>query len=91
MEKFNLEKALNGQAFYLQNGYRGVIKYSVEDRVTATGSTPNYLYIGYVLSPEGFIHHSHTAWDKNGMSKYLANHNATTMVEENTDKQEENQ
>ena len=89
MSKFDLEKALNGQAFYLQNGYRGVIKYGVEDHITATGSVPNYPYVGYVLDDKGFINSTVATWDKYGNSNILYEYNATAMVEENTHKQEE--
>lgn len=64
--KFYLEKARNGQAFYLQNGYRGVIKYGVEDRITATGYAPAYPYVGYILDDKGFIHSTVAIWDKYG-------------------------
>lgn len=89
ISKFNLEKALNGQAFYLKNGYRGVIKYGVENRVTATGYTPDYPYVGYIVDDKGFISSTVATWDKYGNSNILNEYNATTMVEENTYKQEE--
>lgn len=89
MCKFNLEKALNGKAFYLQNGYRGVIKYGVEDRVTDTGYAPDYPYVGYILDSKGFIYKTLASWDKDGKSNILADYSATTMVEDNTHKQEE--
>ena len=89
MEKFNLEKALNGQAFYLQNGYRGVIKYGVEDRITDTGYSPDYPYVGYILDDKGFIYKTAHCWDKDGKSNIVEGYHATTMVEENTYKQEE--
>lgn len=89
MEKFNLEKALNGQAFYLQNGYRGVIKYGVENNITSSGHTPPYPYIGYILDDKGFIYKTAHCWDKDGKSNIVEGYHATTMVEENTYKQEE--
>lgn len=89
MSNFNLEKALNGQAFYLKNGYRGVIKYSVENNITSSGHTLNYPYIGYILNDKGFIYRSAMRWNKDGKSNISPDYCATTMVEENTDKQEE--
>ena len=54
MSNFNLEKALNGKAFYLQNGYRGIIKYSVANHV-ATGYALEFSYVGYILDDKGFL------------------------------------
>jgi hypothetical protein len=88
MSNFNLEKALNGQAFYLKNGYRGVIKYSVENNITSSGHTPNYPYIGYILNDKGFIYKSAMCWNKDGKSNISPDYCATTMIEENTNKQE---
>lgn len=89
MKPFNLEEAINHQAFYLKNGYRGVIKYCVDDNVTASGSTPPYPYIGYILDNKGFIHKTQAAWNKHGESSMTFNFNATTMVEPTAQKQKE--
>lgn len=88
MSNFNLEKALNGQAFYLKNGYRGVIKYGVENHITSSGHTPNYPYIGYILDDKGFIYKTAMCWNKDGKSNISPDYCATTMIEENTNKQE---
>lgn len=89
MCKFNLEKALNGKAFYLQNGYRGVIKYGVEDHIMSSGYVPDYPYVGYILDDKGFIYKTLASWDKYGNSNILNDYTATNMVEENTYEQEE--
>ena len=86
---FNLEQAINGKAFYLQNGYRGVIRYGVEDRLMASNTTPDYPYIGYILDDKGFVYKTLASWDENGKSNISTDYNATTMVEENAYKQEE--
>lgn len=90
MKPFNLEKAINGKAFYLHNGYRGVIKYSVDDFVSSTGNTPLYPYVGYILDDKGFIYKSLAAWDENGKSNMAFSYNATTMVDD-TPQQDEGQ
>ena len=82
MKEFNLEKAINGEEFYLHDGYRGVIKYSVDDLVSSSGDTPLYPYVGYVLDDKGFIYKSLAAWDKNGKSNMAYSYNATTMVDD---------
>lgn len=82
MKEFNLEEAINGKAFYLHDGYRGVIKYCVDDFITSSGNTPLYPYIGYVLDDKGFIYRSLAAWDKNGKSNMAYSYNATTMVDD---------
>ena len=82
MKEFNLEEAINGKAFYLHDGYRGVIKYCVDDFITSSGDTPLYPYIGYVLDDKGFIYKSLAAWDKNGKSNMAYSYNATTMVDD---------
>lgn len=88
MSNFNLEKALNGQAFYLKNGYRGVIKYGVEDHITSSGRTPTYPYIGYILDDKGFIYKTAMCWNKDGKSNISPDYCATTMVEETSITQE---
>lgn len=42
MSSFNLEKALNGEPFYMKNGYLGIIKYSLADRISTSGKPPLY-------------------------------------------------
>ena len=86
---FDLEKAINGQAFYLQNGYRGVIKYGVEDRLMASNTTPDYPYIGYILDDKGFVYKTLSSWDENGKSNISTDYHATHMVEKIVYKQEE--
>lgn len=88
MKPFNLEEAINGKAFYLENGYRGIIKYCVDDYITQFEQPPNYPYVGYVLDNKGFLFTAHTAWNDNGGSNEYPSFNATTMVE-NTAQTEE--
>lgn len=82
MKPFNLEEAINGKAFYLENGYRGVIKYCVDDFITQYEQPPNYPYIGYVLDDKGFLFVGHTAWNEYGKSNEYQSFNATTMVDD---------
>lgn len=82
MRKFNLEEAINGKAFYLENGYRGVIKYCVDDFITQFEQPPNYPYVGYVLDDKGFLSVGHTAWNEYGKSNEYQSFNATTMVDD---------
>lgn len=89
MKPFDLEQAINGKAFYLQNGYRGVIRYGVEDRLMASNTTPDYPYIGYILDDKGFVYKTLASWDENGKSNISTDYHATTMVEENTEEEEE--
>lgn len=84
MKPFNLEEAINGKAFYLENGYRGVIKYCVDDFITQFEQPPSYPYIGYVLDDKGFLFTAHTAWNENGKSNEYPSFNATTMVDDTT-------
>lgn len=88
MKPFNLEEAINGKAFYLENGYRGIIKYCVDDYITQFEQPPNYPYVGYILDNKGFLFTAHTAWNENGGSNEYPSFNATTMVE-NTAQTEE--
>ena len=80
-EKFNLEEAINGRAFYLKNGYRGVIKYCVDDILVAEGKTPRYAYVGYVLDKQGFLDRTSVAWDENGITNEPKSYDAVNMVE----------
>lgn len=80
-EKFNLEEAINGRAFYLKNGYRGVIKYCVDDILMAEGKTPRYAYVGYVLDKQGFLDRTRVAWDENGITNEPKSYDAVSMVE----------
>lgn len=82
MKPFNLEEAINGKAFYLENGYRGVIKYCVDDFITHFEQPPHYPYVGYVLDNKGFLFTAHTAWNENGKSNEYPSFNATTMVDD---------
>lgn len=82
MKPFNLEEAINGKAFYLENGYRGVIKYCVDDFITQYEQPPSYPYIGYVLDDKGFLFVGHTAWNEYGKSNEYQSFNATTMVDD---------
>lgn len=82
MKPFNLEEAINGKAFYLENGYRGVIKYCVDDFITYFEQPPHYPYVGYVLDDKGFLFTAHTAWNENGKSNEYPSFNATTMVDD---------
>lgn len=82
MKEFNLEEAINGKAFYLKNGYRGVIKYCVDDILTSEDKTPRFAYIGYVLDNRGFLNLSKAAWDKNGITNEPRSYDAVGMVED---------
>lgn len=82
MKPFNLEEAINGKAFYLENGYRGVIKYCVYNFITQYEQPPSYPYIGYVLDDKGFLFVGHTAWNEYGKSNEYQSFNATTMVDD---------
>ena len=62
MKPFNLEEALSGKVFVLRNGYRGVIKYAVDDMVKADNSPPRCGYVGYILTDEGFLHTPASEW-----------------------------
>lgn len=80
-EKFNLEEAINGRAFYLRNGYRGVIKYCVDDILTDEEKTPRFAYVGYVLDKQGFLDRTRVAWDKDGITNEPKSYDAVGMVE----------
>lgn len=86
---FDLEQVINGKAFYLQNSYRGVIRYGVEDLLMASNTTPDYPYIGYILDDKGFVYKTLSSWDENGKSNISPDYHATNMVEETTFTQEE--
>lgn len=80
-EKFNLEEAINGRAFYLRNGYRGVIKYSVDDILTPEQTTHRFAYVGYILNKQGFLYLHRASWDKDGFASGLSQYDAVGMVE----------
>lgn len=80
-EQFNLEQAINGRAFYLRNGYRGVIKYCVDDILTTEEKTPRFAYVGYVLDEQGFLHRTSVSWDKDGITNEPKSYDAVGMVE----------
>ena len=82
MKEFNLEEAINGKAFYLKNGYRGVIKYCVDDILTSEDRTPRFAYIGYVLDNRGFLNLSKAAWDENVITNEPRSYDAVGMVED---------
>lgn len=82
MKPFNLEEALNGKAFVLRNGYRGVIKYAVDDMVKADNSTPRCGYVGYILTNEGFLHTPASEWDDKGRNGVFKSLDAIGMYEE---------
>ena len=82
MKEFNLEEAINGKAFYLKNGYRGVIKYCVDDILISEDITPRFAYIGYVLDNRGFLNLSKAAWDENGITNEPRSYDAVGMVED---------
>lgn len=89
MKPFNLVEAINGKAFYLENGYRGVIKYCVDDYITQFEQPPNYPYVGYVLDNKGFLFTAHTAWNEYGGSNEYPSFNATTMVDDTLPQEKE--
>lgn len=80
-DKFNLEQAINGRAFYLRNGYRGVIKYCVDDILTPDNTTPRFAYVGYILDKQGYLYLHRAAWDKDGFASGLSQYDAVGMVE----------
>lgn len=82
MKPFNLEEAINGKAFYLRNGYRGIIKYCVADRLTKDNVTLRFAYVGYILDKNGFLYLSNATWDKDGFSSGLSQYDAVEMREE---------
>lgn len=79
---FNLEEAINGKAFYLRNGYIGVIKYCVDDKLTKDKVTLRFAYIGYILDKNGFLYLPNANWDKDGFSSGLSQYDAVEMIEE---------
>lgn len=89
MKPFNLEEALSGKAFVLQNGYRGVIKYAVDDMVKADNSLPRCGYVGYILTDEGFLHTPASEWDAKGRNSVFKSLDALGMYEEPPKAQEE--
>lgn len=89
MKQFNLEEALNGKAFVLRNGYRGIIKYAVDDIIMADNSTPRCAYVGYILTKEGFLHTAAAQWSAKGINSAFASLNAIGMYEEPPKSQEE--
>lgn len=89
MKPFNLVEAINGKAFYLENGYRGVIKYCVDDYITQFEQPPNYPYVGYILDNKGFLFTAHTAWNEHGGSNEYPSFNATTMVDDTLPQEKE--
>lgn len=82
MKEFNLEEAINGKAFYLKNGYRGLIKYCVDDILTSEEKTPRFAYVGYVLDKQGFLDRTRVAWDENGITNEPRSYDAVGMVED---------
>lgn len=89
MKPFNLEEALNGKAFVLRNGYRGVIKYAVDDMVKADNSTPRCGYVGYILTNEGFLHTPASEWDDKGRNGVFKSLDAIGMWQEPAKPQDE--
>lgn len=82
MKEFNLEEAINGKAFVLKNGYRGVIKYSVDNNIMNGGSVYGYPYIGYILTESGHLYISSTGWDLDGKNRAAEALDAVGMWEE---------
>lgn len=81
MSNFNLEKALNGEPFYMKNGYLGVIKYSLADRISTSGKPPLYPYIGYIMTDKGFIYSALACWNAEGKSNITTDYFAIHMAE----------
>lgn len=69
MKEFNLEEAINGKAFVLRNGYRGKIKYSVDNNIMNNGSVHKFPYIGYVLTKSGHLYIPATGWSLDGENR----------------------
>lgn len=69
MKEFNLEEAINGKAFVLRNGYRGEIKYSVDNNIMNNGSVHKFPYIGYVLTKSGHLYIPATGWSLDGENR----------------------
>lgn len=82
MKEFNLEEAINGKAFVLKNGYRGVIKYSVDNNVMINGSVHQFPYIGYVLTKSGHLYIPATGWNLDGENRSAQELDAVGMWEE---------
>lgn len=89
MKPFNLEEALNGKVFVLRNGYRGIIKYAVDDIVMSDNSTPRCGYVGYILTNEGFLHVASSEWNAKGKNTVFTSLDAIGMYEEPPKSQEE--
>lgn len=81
MKPFDLEEALNGKVFVLRNGYRGIIKYVVDDIVMSDNSTPRCGYVGYILTNEGFLHVASSEWNAKGKNSAFTSLDAIGMYE----------
>lgn len=82
MKEFNLEEAINGKAFVLKNGYRGVIEYSVDNNIMNNGSVHKFPYIGYVLTKSGHLYIPATGWSSDGENREVQELDAVGMLEE---------
>lgn len=82
MKKFDLEEAINGKAFVLKNGYRGVIKYSVDNNIMNNGSVHKFSYIGYILTKSGHLYIPATGWSLDGENRTDQELDAVGMWEE---------
>lgn len=89
LKPFNLEEALKGKVFVLRNGYRGIIKYAVDDIVMSDNSTPRCGYVGYILTNEGFLHVASSEWNAKGKNSAFTSLDAIGMYEKPELTQEE--
>lgn len=89
MKPFNLEEALNGKVFMLRNGYRGIIKYTVDDIIMSDNSTPRCGYVVYILTNEGFLHVASSEWNAKGKNSAFTSLDAIGMYEESPKSQGE--
>lgn len=89
LKPFDLEEALKGKVFVLRNGYRGIIKYAVDDIVMSDNSTTRCGYVGYILTNEGFLHVASSEWNAKGKNSTFTSLDAIGMYEEPELTQEE--
>lgn len=82
MKEFNFEEAINGKAFVLKNGYRGVIKYSVDNNIMNNGYVHKFPHIGYVLTKSGHLYIPATGWSLDGENREAQELDAVGMLEE---------
>lgn len=80
MKSFDLVEAIQGKPFYLKNGCKGIIKYSVDNLCSSTDEPPQYPYVGYILNHQGELIKTCACWNMNGCSNITPNYDAVSMV-----------